>query len=483
MLFNSYIFILFFLPIAVLGYFLLQKTHVHILPVFYLLVLSLFFYGFADRHFLRVLFVMVCMNYVIWCMFRLHSRFVPRQKWLRMLLLWGGIGANALILSYYKYYNFIVDNVNHILHQDFSYRDMVLPLGISFIFFQQIAFLVDAYGQEVPECNPIEYALYISFFPKVSSGPIISRGEFFPILKDTIKQKVNWDNIAIGIYFFVIGLAKKILIADMFAKAVNWGYDNIASLNSASALLISLAYSIQIYFDFSGYSDMAIGISKMLNFDFPVNFNSPYKAVTILDFWKRWHITLTRFLTKYLYIPLGGSHHGKPRTYLNIVIVFLCSGLWHGADWTFVLWGLSHGILMVLTRALQKYIEKIPKVITGIFTFLFVDFTWILFRSGSFTVFIQMISRIFSNTWGAINSEIINAISIPALSQIPWMPGWLVTLLIILLVIFMMFFCKNTQEKTVTLNYKIVPGLWLVFLAVLCVLSLSQKSTYVYSLF
>ena len=217
-----------------------------------------------------------------------------------------------------------------------------------------------------------------------------------------------------------MGLGKKVLIADTFAQAVDWGYASIDKLNSTSALFVTVAYTIQIYFDFSGYSDMAVGISRILQLDLPINFNSPYKAKTILEFWDRWHITLTRFFTRYLYIPLGGNRKGKSRAYINTLIVFLCSGLWHGASLTYVLWGAIHGCFMVFTKYFIKTFEKIPNFINQCITLIFVNFTWILFRSGSFGDFKQMIQVMFAGNWGKLNDnlcepfvpEVVNLIKI-----------------------------------------------------------------------
>lgn len=232
-----------------------------------------------------------------------------------------GITINLTALLYFKYCNFFIDNINTLFKTDLEIRNIALPLGISFITFQQIAFLIDAYRKEMPEYGLLEYALFVLFFPHIISGPIILHRDFMPLLSEG-KKKIYWGRIASGIYMFAIGLGKKTLIADIFARAANWGYGNITALNSTSALFVSIAYSIQIYFDFSGYSDMAIGISRIFQMDLPINFNSPYKATNILEFWDRWHITLTRFLSKYLYIPLGGNRKGKARTYLNTMIVF-----------------------------------------------------------------------------------------------------------------------------------------------------------------
>lgn len=266
------------------------------------------------------------------------------------IFLAAGISINLAALFYFKYYNFFIGNVNVLFKADLEIRNIVLPLGISFVTFQQIAFLADAYRKETPDYALWQYALFVLFFPHIISGPIILHNDFMPLLNGD-RKKADWEQFASGIYTFAMGLGKKVLIADMFAEAVDWGYGNIAALNSTSAVFVSIAYSIQIYFDFSGYSDMAVGISRMLRLDLPINFNSPYKAATILEFWDRWHITLTRFFSKYLYIPLGGNRKGNLRTCLNTMAVFLCSGLWHGANWTFVLWGILHGIFYDFNKA------------------------------------------------------------------------------------------------------------------------------------
>ena len=198
------------------------------------------------------------------------------------------------------------------------------------------------------------YASFVTFFPQLIAGPIVTHDELIPQFIDEKKKRINWDNIAKGIYIFTIGMFKKVILADTFGNAVNWGFQNIAELDTSNALIVMLAYTMQIYFDFSGYCDMALGIGKMLNIELPLNFNSPYKALRITEFWDRWHITLTRFLTKYVYIPLGGNRRGRLRTYFNILIVFLISGIWHGANWTFILWGGVHGVFVILTRHFKR---------------------------------------------------------------------------------------------------------------------------------
>lgn len=281
---------------------------------------------------------------------------------------------------------------------------------------------------------------------------------------------------------FAIGLGKKMLIADVFAEAVNWGYSNITELNTTSAFFISIAYSIQIYFDFSGYSDMAIGISRILQFNLPVNFNSPYRACTITEFWDRWHITLTNFFTRYLYIPLGGSHRGQLRTYLNILIVFLCSGLWHGASWTFILWGAMHGCFTILTKHFQHLVNKVPRLINHIVTLIFLNFTWILFRAESTSVLKQMVTVLLANNWGSLNPSISRFFQ-PILLESSSIPLGAYPVIALVLVFLIIFKCKNVQEIADTFRPSIRSGLWIVIILVLSTLSLSGISTFVYSYF
>lgn len=281
---------------------------------------------------------------------------------------------------------------------------------------------------------------------------------------------------------FFMGLGKKILIADVFGSAVDWGYSNISALNSTSAVFVSLAYTVQIYFDFSGYSDMAVGISRMLQSDLPANFNSPYKANTILEFWERWHMTLTRFFTKYLYIPLGGNRRGKVRTHINTMLVFLCSGLWHGASWTFIIWGGLHGCFMVFTKRFKNLFERMPVFLNKCITLLFINFTWVLFRSQSFTVFKQMVKAMMQNEWGKLNDEIGACFRPVILYGLDW-PDWIYAVLSLLIGVYIVLKCKNVQERAGNMGYSLKSCIWVLLVAVLSILSLSGVSTFVYSLF
>lgn len=444
----------------------------------FLLIASTIFYVFAGWKTGILLLVSIVLNYGLCRLLTIFNVESAHTK--RKCILFLGVAANLTVLVYFKYYNFFIDNLNMLFDTGLVIKKIFLPLGISFITFQQIAFLVDSYRQETKTYCFMDYALFVLFFPHVSSGPIILHEDFFPLLR--AKREMNWDKFASGLFLLVMGLGKKVLIADQFGRAVDWGYSNIPSLNTASALFVSFAYTIQIYFDFSGYSDMAVGISRMLQLDLPINFNSPYKANTILEFWDRWHITLTRFLTKYLYIPLGGNRKGKMRTYINILIVFLCSGFWHGASWTFILWGGLHGCFMVFTRRFKKDVDKVPVFINKCITLLFVNFTWILFRSNSFTVFRQMVKTIVRGQWGNLNDEICVCFK-PVIFENINCPEWLYAITSLLVVGYILLKCKNTQEQADSMKYSVKSCVWILAVAVLSVLSFSGVNTFVYSLF
>ena len=272
--------------------------------------------------------------------------------------------------------------------------------------------MVAVYKKEISSINAIDYLAYILYFPKLLMGPLMDPVDFIEQFNSPKLKNVDWNNIAYGIKIFSFGLFKKMLLADTFSKAVSWGFSNIEAATSMDWILIMLFYTFEIYFDFSGYSDMAVGTSLMLNITLPINFDSPYKAVSIRDFWKRWHISLTKFLTKYIYIPLGGSRKGRIFTYLNTMIVFLVSGIWHGANWTFILWGLLHGAFSIFDRLIEKIPTKIFEPARWLATFLVINILWLLFRADSVQQWMDILKTIigFSNTVvsdGLLNSFVI----------------------------------------------------------------------------
>ena len=388
MLFNSYIFIFAFFPIVLIGYFGLNHFQKFTLAKIFLIVASLFFYGYFNWWYLLIIVTSVVLNYFF-------SRVMLSEKTaeiVRRLVFLVALFINIGSLFYFKYYDFFIDNFNAVLKTDFSLLNLLLPLGISFFTFQQLSYVIDSYKRDknIAKYNFFDYALFVTYFPQLIAGPIVTHDEMVPQFADLNKKRFNADNFSAGLYAFAFGLGKKVIVADAFGLLVNQAFTDVSALGCVNALLTMFAYTFQIYFDFSGYCDMATGIGRMMNIDIAMNFNSPYKAITIVDFWKRWHITLTRFFTKYIYIPLGGNRKGTLRTYFNILIVFLVSGIWHGANWTFIVWGVLHGIANVLTRIVDKctglFSKRNSKIIHGLswfVTFMFINLTWVIFRADS----------------------------------------------------------------------------------------------------
>lgn len=318
---------------SVAGYFCLNGLKRYRLGECFLLGMSLWFYGYFNICYLPIMLISILGNWGFSCLIAKNGK----DK-IKKLLLFLAVAINIGSIFYFKYYDFFIDNINRLFKTNFNLLNLVLPLGISFFTFQQISFQIDHYRENV-KYDFLQYALFVSFFPQLVAGPIVTHDEIIPQFADRSRRTISLDNIGKGIISFTFGLSKKVLIADAIGNVANCGFSNIAGLDTTNAVLVMLAYTFQIYFDFSGYSDMAVGIGYMFNIELPSNFDSPYKSCSINEFWKKWHMTLTRFLRNYIYIPLGGNRKGRLRVYANIFIVYLFSGLWHGANWTFILWG------------------------------------------------------------------------------------------------------------------------------------------------
>lgn len=483
MLFNSYIFIFLFLPITLIGYFLLNRKKRYELAKGFLVVMSLWFYAYFNLSYLFIIVGSIAVNFIVYRWME-KKVLADKRKWVLMI----GLLFNIGILFYYKYYDFFIENINSALHTSFMLKHILLPLGISFFTFQQISFLADAYKGEARDYSLLDYALFVTFFPQLIAGPIVTHKEMIPQFRDEKKKRIDWEMCTKGCTIFTLGLFKKVLIADTFGKAVDWGYLNMTSLDSTSAVLVMFFYSIQLYFDFSGYCDMARGIGYLFGIEIPINFNSPYKAVDNLDFWKRWHITLNRFMTNYVYIPLGGNRKGKARMYGNLFIVFLVSGIWHGASWTFIVWGMMHGVMCVLTKMNKKWIDKIPDLITGAVTFLFFNLSIIIFRSETLQQAKEMFGKIFSFSFEPINLELAEHFNLPefwyvvkvlGLESFPYshaycMIGFTVVAFAIL------FFTKNVNERMQNWKPRIWNAAGIVVLFLWSVLSLAGVSSFLY---
>ena len=377
MVFSSYIFLFVFLPLVLAGYYLLSLVKNPIYQRLFLIGASLFFYGYFNPSYLLIIVVSILVNYLLAsCIRGGTGRF-------QTVCFWLGVLFNVVLLGYFKYRDFFVENINALFHTSFLLKHIALPLGISFFTFQQLSFLVSIRKGEEQLERFDDYCIFVLFFPQLVAGPIVLYSEMIPQFKDPRRRYWNWDNIAKGVYIFVIGLFKKAVIADTLALFVDTGFAS-STLSFCAAWATSLSYTFQVYFDFSGYSDMAVGLGKLFNIDIPFNFLSPYQSESIGVFWRRWHITLGRALQNYIYFPLGGSREGKLKTYRNLMITFLVSGLWHGAAWTFVLWGALHGLFNALERVFAKPIGKLPHWLRVGCTLLIVNALWVLFRADSF---------------------------------------------------------------------------------------------------
>ena len=377
MLFNSYEFIFLFLPITLIIYFLLNKFNKNMLTKAWLVIASLYFYSYFNKSYLILILVSILVNYFIGTELNMKTNNVIRRK----VLLMFGILFNLGALGYFKYYDFFIENINYIFKTNFNLLHIILPLGISFFTFQQLSYVIDNYHRKSLNYDFLSYCLFVTFFPQLIAGPIVLPAEMLPQFENEENKKVNWENMNRGLYMFSIGLAKKVIIADTIAHFANAGFDMMKSLNFAEAWLTSVSYTLQLYFDFSGYCDMAMGIGMMFNIVLPINFNSPYKSTNIQEFWRKWHITLGRFMTNYLYIPLGGNRKGEFKTLRNLFIVFLASGIWHGAGWNFVIWGMLHGICILIHRIWKNTGRRLPKLIGWLITINLVNIFWVFFRA------------------------------------------------------------------------------------------------------
>jgi len=361
----------------------------------FLVFSSLFFYSWWNIDYLPIILVSMLFNYVVGNALneKLHKIKIDKK-----MLLFFGVLANLLLLGYFKYMDFLIENINFFIDKDITLPHLVLPLAISFFTFQQIAYLVDSYRGETREYDFLNYALFVTFFPQLIAGPIVHHAEMMPQFSSRWNMVKNYKNIAIGLFIFSIGLFKKVVIADTFAVWATAGFDTATTLNLVEAWITSLSYTFQIYFDFSGYTDMAIGIALLFNIKLPINFNSPYKSLTIQDFWRRWHITLSRFLKEYIYIPLGGNRKGSFKIYVNLMITFLIGGIWHGAGWTFVFWGFLHGFALVVHRIWKHVGFSLHDMLAWFITFNFINIAWVFFRAKKWEDAMKVLHGMFDYT-------------------------------------------------------------------------------------
>ncbi len=329
-------------------------------------------------------------------------------------LLWAGAAVLLAVLAFFKYTGFALSLTP--LEGLFTPPSWLMPLGLSFVTFQQILWLRDCLDGEAGEdVSPLDYACCLTFFATATCGPITRVGELAPQLRRP--APFSWDDLAAGLYCFALGLAKKVLVAGVFANGADFGYANVGNLTPMDTALTIFCYTMQIYFDFSGYCDMASGMARMMGVTLPVNFNSPYQALSVRDFWGRWHITLSGFFRRCVYIPLGGNRRGAAATCRNIMLIFLLSGLWHGAGWGFIVWGALHGAAQVLERLLKGKVS-LPKPMAWALTFAFVNFAWVFFRADSLGQAFTLLGGLFHANWGLPTKEFAAALPLPAVSKV-----------------------------------------------------------------
>ncbi len=456
MLFNSYIFLLIYLPIVFFGFFAIGSKFGKKSSMSFLVWASLLFYGYWNLSFLWFIGFSLIANYIIGLQY--HKDIAIKSSLLRKTILLLSLCLNIGLLVYFKYADFFINSFNHLYHSSFNLTNVIMPLAISFFTFEQIAFQVDTYRSHAPKYSFYEYCFFVVFFPQLIAGPIAHHSEILPQYKNLDCTKPDYNKVATGLSIFFIGLAKKTFIADAMAVYANPVFERAlhqyAEFSFFDAWCGVFAYSFQLYFDFSAYSDMAIGLGLLFGIKLPLNFFSPYKANSIIDFWYRWHMTLSRFLREYLYIPLGGNRKGKIRKYINLLLTMFIGGLWHGAGWNFALWGLCHGVALVINHG-WNFIFKKHRLIGGrLITFLFVSILWVMFRAESFDAAKQIYEIMFGAKGIRIPSQFLSII--PQSSDFyPLIASHIVTsayykglpeISMFALCIFIIWVCPNTYQ-------------------------------------
>lgn len=396
MVFSNLVFLFVFLPIVLFLYFIVRNN----LKNYVLLLASLFFYAWGEPKYIFLMLISICINYVFGLLIDKYRDTLSLKK----LFLIIAIIGNILLLGIFKYAGFFITNINELFNLSLELDPIPLPIGISFYTFQAMSYIIDVYRRDANvQRNFISLSLYISLFPQLVAGPIV---RYTTVAEQIKKRFVNLDKFTEGVKRFIIGLSKKVLLANQFGVIADTIFGSSPNeMSVATAWIGIMAYSLQIYFDFSGYSDMAIGLGKMFGFDFLENFNYPYIARSVGEFWRRWHISLSSWFRDYVYIPLGGSRKGLPKTIRNLLIVWTITGFWHGASWTFMLWGFYFGVLIVLERlGLAKILSRLSKPIQHLYLIVIVMIGWVFFRADNFTYSISYLSTMF----GLNNTSLID---------------------------------------------------------------------------
>ena len=380
MVFTSISFIYYFLPLLLICYFVVPKKYRNII----LLMFSVLFYFYGEPKYILLMLIEVLISYVV-------GLLIDKYKNKNILII--GIFIHVLLFGIFKYFNFVIINVNNLFHSNLNLLNVVLPIGISFYTFQIISYEIDVYNKKVNvQSNILNYFLYVFLFPQLIAGPIV---RYQDVNNEIDNRNVTFEMFARGVRRFIIGLSKKVIIANNLGELCNI-YLNLGDKSVLFTWIFAISYMLQIYFDFSGYSDIAIGLGKMLGFNFPENFNYPYMAKSITDFWRRWHMTLSSWFRDYVYIPLGGNKKGVLKQIRNILIVWSLTGLWHGASWNFIVWGLYFGILLILEKfILKKYFNNVPKFIKGIYTLFLVMISFVIFQGDNLSNDFNIIKGLF----------------------------------------------------------------------------------------
>ncbi len=469
MTFNSYIFIFIYLPVFLLILYILQSfiddagKRGKLIRLWIILSSAAFFVGFGSFSLWAIL-LSIAIN-GLW-------GYLIRKKGVSVI---PGVIFNVAFLAFFKF-----GTVSG------------MPIAVSFYTFQQIAFLVMLKKGEIEEFNLGEYLSYILFFPKILQGPLADYKKITGELNTLKNKRVNAESVLNGLILFVLGLSKKVLISDALGLGADYGYSNLSTLTALDAIIVALCYSLQLYFDFSGYCDMAEGICRMMDVSLDVNFNAPYKSANIAEFWDRWHITLTKFFTKYVYIPLGGSRKGQFRTYLNILIVFLLSGIWHGAGWNFVVWGMLHGVLMVITRFIHKDSGKDTlRWLKTFLTFCYVTVAWVFFRAANVSDALTLLKKIVTPDayYGMrISIKLAECFQLDELWYIFKVTpishysfgGYVCMWIILILSLVFVFALKPARELAETIKRRPLTMVVMAILFVWCTLSLGNVSTFLY---
>ncbi len=484
MLFNSHFYIFIFLPLTIVLNFLLNRFRFFLRGRFLLLIASLVFYGWWHPAYVLLLLGSICFNYLIGG--SIISRLAGKKEMYGHFPLAFGVAGNCLLLAYLKYADFFITNINLVSGLQIPLLRLLLPAGVSFFTLNQIGYLVDSWRGKIKEHDFLSYAQFISFFPYILAGPIVRYEEVVPQLTRLRNRLFDYKNASCGVYLFFIGLFKKVVFADTLAVWANQGFDTSATLTFVEAWITSLSYTLQLYFDFSGYTDMALGTALIFNIKLPINFDSPYKSLNIQDFWRRWHMTLGRFMRDYVYIPLGGSKVPEVHVLANLLITFLIIGIWHGAGWTFIVWGCMHGIAMIVHRLWKKCNISMPRPIAWLITFNFVNGTWVFFRA-------EDLGDAAKVLWGMAG---LNGFTLPKglAKKFAGFQGYGVTFgevlgsiggndrtfLWIIALLFVCIFLKNSNELAQSFQPNVVRLIFISAVAVLAILHLGSYSEFVY---